>query len=616
VDAVASKVRAGKHLVAESGTGTGKTICSLCGALPEAMASGRKVLYLTRTNSQQKQVMMELRRISESVPVFGLGIQGRQSTCPLIQRDPELRSGNPEELSRLCSDRKNKAMQGREGGCRFYQATMEADMSEIEAHCRETLPTVEEFSDYCDRRGLCPHELVKDMLPKVNVATAPYAYFFVPFIRPRLLDWMNSSISNVVLIVDEAHNLPDYAREISSVKVTERMLDLVGREVNEFGDPEVMSGVSVNDVLEAFRWSLRSALDEFLIEDDGLIPPSFLEESLMSRFKATSAALNQAAIAMMAHGEAVKEERRSQGRLPRSYIGSLGASLRFWLDTDEECYVKLVTGGDNPSFEAYCMDPSVACGAVRDCRASLHMSGTLAPLNEYRDSIGLPRDSGMVTYPSPFPPENRLVLYYEDVTTKYEDMASDEGIVPLMEERAVAVCNTLDRNVVVFFPSYQLMDRFLADGLAKRIRRKVHMERRGMAQADLMEAVETFKRSEDGAVLLAVMGGRVSEGIDFPDKELEAAVIIGLPYPKPTAKQRAMLHYYEIKFGRGWDYTVKAPATRKLLQAVGRLIRTGTDVGAAVILDRRAAQFSDRLAMRPTEAAVNDMLNFFSERGK
>jgi len=97
VDAVASKVRAGKHLVAESGTGTGKTICSLCGALPEAMASGRKVLYLTRTNSQQKQVMMELRRISESVPVFGLGIQGRQSTCPLIQRDPELRSGNPEE---------------------------------------------------------------------------------------------------------------------------------------------------------------------------------------------------------------------------------------------------------------------------------------------------------------------------------------------------------------------------------------------------------------------------------------------------------------------------------------------------------------------------------------
>ena len=73
-----------------------------------------------------------------------------------------------------------------------------------------------------------------------------------------------------------------------------------------------------------------------------------------------------------------------------------------------------------------------------------------------------------------------------------------------------------------------------------------------------------------------------------------------------------MLHYYEVKFGRGWEYTVKAPVTRKLLQAIGRLIRTESDIGVAVILDRRATQFSDRLEVTSSELVVNDVLNFFN----
>ena len=94
------------------------------------------------------------------------------------------------------------------------------------------------------------------------------------------------------------------------------------------------------------------------------------------------------------------------------------------------------------------------------------------------------------------------------------------------------------------------------------------------------------------------MGGRISEGIDFPDKELQVALLAGIPFPKPTAKQRALLHYYEMKFGKGWEYTVKVPASRKMLQAIGRLIRNETDVGVAFILDKRAKQFDDRIESR------------------
>ena len=137
-----------------------------------------------------------------------------------------------------------------------------------------------------------------------------------------------------------------------------------------------------------------------------------------------------------------------------------------------------------------------------------------------------------------------------------------------------------------------------------------------MPQAELMSTVQSFKRATLlGQVLFAVMGGRVSEGIDFPDRELQVALLAAIPFPKPTAKQRALLHYYEMKFGKGWEYTVKVPASRKMLQSIGRLIRTERDVGAALILDKRARQFADRMELVRAEAVPNDLLAFFKERG-
>ncbi len=615
VSSISSSVSSSGHMVMESGTGTGKTICSLVGCLEAALEKGKKVIYLTRTNSQQRQVILELRKINEKKDIFGCGIQGRQGTCPLIKRDPELAHGTPEELSRLCGEKKKRTTDGKEGGCRFYQATISTEFSSIEEHCRKELPTVEEFVDYCDKRGLCPYELIKDMLPDVTIVTAPYAFFFIPFIRNNLLDWLNVPIKDVVIIVDEAHNLPDYAREIKTVQMSKRMLELVVKEVDEYGDPEVMKGGSIMDMTYVLRNLLDKAVKEYVIEDDGLIPPDFLQEGLMEKFTTTSAALTSAARSMMAHGESIRGSKRKQGKLPRSYIHSLGAFLQFWMDMDEEHYVKLVTAGDNPALEAYCLDPSLATYPLLDAYATLHMSGTLVPLNEYRASIGMPQDSKAMVFPSPFPKENRQVLFVDDVTTKYEEMIKDEEMVRRMEDHTSSLCNALDRNTVVFFPSYNLMDRFLDDGILNRIHKSSYIERRKMTQSDLMDVVTQFKIFEKGgSVLFAVMGGRISEGIDFPDRELEVAIIAGIPYPKPTAKQRALLHYYEVKFGKGWEYTVKAPVTRKLLQAIGRLIRTETDIGVSVILDRRASQFSDRLDITCTETCVNDTLRFFKNR--
>lgn len=60
-----------------------------------------------------------------------------------------------------------------------------------------------------------------------------------------------------------------------------------------------------------------------------------------------------------------------------------------------------------------------------------------------------------------------------------------------------------------------------------------------MQQHELMAEVNGFKNSQP-AIIFAVMGGRVSEGIDFPGSELEIEILEGIPYPKPTAKQRRL----------------------------------------------------------------------------
>ena len=110
------------------------------------------------------------------------------------------------------------------------------------------------------------------------------------------------------------------------------------------------------------------------------------------------------------------------------------------------------------------------------------------------------------------------------------------------------------------------------------------------------------------------MGGRISEGIDFPAEQLEIAVIVGIPYPKPTARQRGLQNYYDLKFGKGWEYTVQAPAARKMLQAIGRLIRNETDRGIVVILDKRAPRFHRYIKeMRESKNLLTDISLFMRQ---
>ena len=225
----------------------------------------------------------------------------------------------------------------------------------------------------------------------------------------------------------------------------------------------------------------------------------------------------------------------------------------------------------------------------------------------------LPEDTVTRIYPSPFPKENLKVVYMENVTTQQKEMAADPSISSRIHRYIAKMCNAVDRNTLVFFPSYRMMHE-LRPFLEEYVKKKLYWEEPRQLRRT-MQSLDAFRKGRDG-VFFSVMGGSVAEGIDFPGDELCFAIIVGIPYPPPTLESKAMSDMFDRMYGRGkgWEYVSVAPAVRKMKQAIGRLIRTEEDRGMAVIMDKRAARYVRELDCSVTRDPVGDVASFFGNQ--
>lgn len=639
---IKNTLSSGGGIAYESGTGSGKTICTLCSTLEYAFENNKKIIYSTRTNAQQRQVILELREIRNKnqdikEKIFGVGIQGRANMCILARNDPELSKGTSDELARFCSSQKKKVKSNiKDEGCVNYRNSLDKEkVNNIIEWVKKALPTAEEFIEYCEKKHLCPYEINKLLMREAPLVVVPYIYVFDLMICNMLFDWLAVPEDDMILIVDEAHNLPNYIRDLFSVQLSMFMLNSCVLEAEKYGDPSMVDGrFSVSEFCKILSDIVRDLRDTYVYgilengirrgpvrNNDAFIPSHEFETEILSRLKITSRTLHDIVGDLMAYGEKIQEYRQKEGKLPRSYLHKLGLFLDVWISLEMDQHAKLVvdaSSGKNPRIEAYCLDPSVGTEIIRDFHSSIHMSGTLEPLEEYRDSLGLSEDTELVSYPSPFPKENRKILFVQDVTTKYDEISKDEKIMSRMKDHVTNICNSFPKNTMVFFPSFNIMSMFRNHEDFNKFNRCLLVEEQEMSQTALMELVSDFKdhgtQDGEGAALFSVIGGRISEGMDFPAEQLEIAVIVGIPYPKPTAKQRALQHYYDIKFRKGWEYTVEAPTARKLLQSIGRLIRDETDRGVAIILDRRAPRFKRYIRdLQESNDLIQDISSFMKK---
>ncbi len=616
IDLIRSTIANRNHLVLESPTGSGKTFTSLAGVLP-FVKDGFKIVYCVRTNSQQKQVIHELNQFKKvGNSLKAIAIQGRDALCPQQKYDDELKKSNWSEKSKICKSLKMQSKLG-EAGCKFYRRLLRDSKSLVDEWSSEIL-TAEDFAYKAEESGLCPYELNKLLLKEAQVVIAPYVYFFEEFIRKYMLSLMETSIDKIITIVDEAHNLPDWARGAASDSMTLKSINRAVNEVKDYGYQLPNEGDTIQ-FLNFVEASIEKLAEDHVpsSEDEGLLPShivapdsdvSTFETEMMSNGKMTLHRLKQNCTEIAKMGQQTRQYLLDRGKRPRSYLGSVGDFLCHWLDSIDSHTIRLV--GLNPlRLEKVCLDPRIMTRFLDETAGVVSMSGTISPLDMFRDLVGLRPDSILERKESIFPKNNKKILFLDDVNTSYKMLNSNFDMLSKIKNQIKLAVESFSGNIALFFPSYKLLDSVLDD---LNIKKPVYREFSGMGQDELMQTVESFK-SDKGAILAGVMGGRLAEGVDYPDTTLEMAMIIGIPYPSPGARQDALQHYYDISFdGRGWKFAVESPAVRKLLQAAGRVVRSETDKGLIIIADNRARSFLQYIPeLEQSENITSEIDRFF-----
>lgn len=601
IEFITRSLEVSNSVAIESPTGSGKTVIALTAAMQHAKLTGRKIIYLTRTNSQQEQIITELRMIAREFHINAVPMQGRQNLCLLSRELENDENLSPESLSRFCNDRKKKVMSGMKNACEYFNENVFSE--DISNLIFTTIPTAEEFLSYGIKHNICPYEALKYNASRADIVISTYSYFLNPEVAERFLARWGVARENLIIILDEAHNLPDIARSASSFNITLNMINLAEKESHEFGDLELVKRIKSTDFCEMLRNALLDMRRDFLNErDEAKIRFSDLSEYIAISNKMSPDTFWYLSSLFTDFGETILDAREKDGKIPRSHVYSLGSRLLNWKLMEDEKYVAILSFKDTVKIEAFCLEPTTILEPLMKSK-TIHMSGTLEPFEVYANITGFKNIRSMAIR-NVFPTYNRRIFYDDSVTTKYDEL--DSGEVRRIHDLIQNLVLGLKRKTMVFFTSYNVMQsitnrRFKFDYLC---------ETRDMKQDALMAMIQRFRNDKEP--LFAVMGGRISEGMNFPGDQLELVIMVGLPYPKPDARQKSLYAYYEHEYGNGWLYAVTFPTAIKIRQTLGRLIRSGDDIGASIILDRRASYFRKYIPdMMLTRDPLKDVQEFF-----
>jgi DNA excision repair protein ERCC-2 len=577
------------HAIVDGASGLGKTVGALAGALEACRERDLKILYAARTYKQLDRVVEELQAINSRERVSGISIRGRSEMCA---NEAVLRlSRDPRMVMELCSDLVGS------GKCPFY--------NNLDDKARDARSLIGEFASSpspafeligrAKKSEFCPYEITKLLLPNVDVVALSYAYIFNSGIRESFMKKLGRPISQYVLILDEAHNLPEIANEYESDLITSGAVASAASEADHYGKMTVkrfaqsllkrMEGAPMGESATDLKAMAEGAAKEAKVGESLAI---FLEDA-------------------HAFGEAVKSLQLSRGNVPRSHIHRMSEFFMRAVETaGRRDFVQLINsaGGSpvpgNPRppsgqgersvrLEIVSLDPRSATGdVIKNAAATVSMSGTLENTEAYRELLGIPESAVSISLPSPFPEGQTLFLACKGVSTLYEKRCA-EGYAKMVARIGEVVSST-PGNSAVFCSSYEVMDGIIGGGLEKAVGKPLYIERQRAKSVDQDALIMEYKSmgARGGSVLVGVMGGRFSEGEDYPGDEMNSAVIVGVPYPKPTSKVDAQIKYYESVFpGRGRDYGYVLPAMRKASQSAGRPFRNLDDVGAVVFLDYR-----------------------------
>jgi DNA excision repair protein ERCC-2 len=557
---VEDAVARGGHLLLNAPTGLGKTAGVLYGVLAEAYRTDRRVFFATARTTQQRIVEDTIRKLSQAgLPIRAVSIRARDKACL-----NEVVSCRP-DCCKFANGHHDRVRKGH-----LHDAMWTEDNGVVR------VPGPDDVVDTAQQHTVCPFALSMELARTADIIIGDYNYAFDP---SRRIGPLADAPGDWVVVVDEAHNLPDRARGYASPSLVRSKL---AECAEALGDQPAYIGCA-ELVVDLLGW-MDSSLE--VVPAGGAVASS-LEDGLNAkeiqqfagRFEdiGMDYALLKAEIPVFEVGDPFEDIGRSLARL-RSTLDRAG---------EETLVIWRARGGrEAAGLELLCRDPGpVLEPSFADFSASVIMSATLRPIEFYASMFGLESGRAIASeFDSPFPPENRRVLVVPDVSTEYRKRARDRDAIASHVE---SIIKAVPGNVAVFFSSFDLRDSIAGEmGLTGR---PVIFQERNMSEADRDAVLNTLQQGKNH-VLLGVLGGIFSEGIDLPGAGLLAAVIVGPALPAVGLERKLMSAWFQESHGHGFRYAYQVPGMARVVQAAGRVIRTSDDVGAIVLVGRRFLQ--------------------------
>ncbi|KAL1962787.1 hypothetical protein VTN77DRAFT_9156 [Rasamsonia byssochlamydoides] len=617
-----------------------------------------KIFYCSRTHSQLTQFAHELRRVNlpPSLPtpqqrseepsdtaetteleegLKHLSLGSRKQLCI----NPHVSSlGNATAINERCMELQKPGVAA-ERRCPYLPSKEnEAALIDFRDRTLATVQDIEDIGQVGKQLGVCPYYAARSVVKHSEIITLPYPLLLQRSAREAL----NLSVKNHVVIIDEAHNLMDAISNIHSVVVTLdqlrtalSQLTIYARKYrtrlkgkNRVYVTQIIRLVSsIADNLQSIAESQKSM--EGVVQYSDLVAGKGVDQinpHKLSRY------LQESNLARKVDGY-VDYSQQKDGGQPREkttvpVLFQVQSFILSLMNPSAEGRLFFIKGDGSVQLKYMLLDPTNHFREiVEDARAVILAGGTMSPMSDYADHLFsyVPTDRLQTfSFGHVIPLENltaqtlaRGILGTEFNFT-YDSRHSEQMITDLGQTIA-KLCEVIPDGVVAFFPSYEYLSHVLNKwrktlvggrgpsilGLIEKHKTVFHEVQDKAANADdILQEYSNTIESGSGALLLSVVGGRLSEGINFSDRLGRGVLIVGLPFPNiQSAVWQAKIQHVEqtayAKSSAGSEETRKAAAKaaardfyenacmRAVNQCIGRAIRHRNDYAAIIMIDRR-----------------------------
>ena len=567
--AVSDAIDAGKHLIVQAGTGTGKTM----GYLVPAVLGGKRIVVATATKALQDQLASKDLPFLEShlgKPFDWAVLKGR-SNYICMQRVRELQSTEGQgqlEIEEFTATTKVEIKRLSE----WSGTTKTGDQADLLwSPSDRSWQAVSVGSDECPGGTKCPMGTV--CFAELARARASVADVVVVNLHLYGLNVASGNMllpEHEVVVIDEAHQLEDIMSDTVGVQIGPGRFTTLAAVVRRIvDDPAIVGGLA--EIAPAMREALRPFAGERLTKPF----PDLIQDALID----ARGRIDKAQSALRAINTDVPESQQRKMRAQQ-----VATRVQEQIDValgKHEGYVAFVSGSaDNARLEIAPLDvgPVLAAG-IWAKRTAILTSATLPASLAHR--VGLADGSySQIDVGSPFDYGTNALLY---CALHLPDPRSAQFASSVHDE-LVALITAAGGRTLALFTSWKAMD-----AAAAAVKDRVDV--RILTQRDFPKTALVKAFTDDESSCLFATAG-FFQGVDIPGRTLSLVTIDRIPFPRPddpllTARRELLgaAAFGEIDLPR---------AAMLLAQATGRLIRNATDRGVVAVFDPRLGKASYR----------------------